>query len=141
MGKYSGAARRPPAPPRDRLPPLVRGIGCLLFVLVPILAYGLARFLVPYTVQWGLPLPAQWFGPANIRYVAPASLPVVNEFLDLLRQEPNLTANLVFALIITVVLFGIMTILYGYVYSAAAPSRYGPTDVPPPRVKTKKYRR
>jgi hypothetical protein len=123
------------------MPPLVRGIGCLLFVLVPIVAYGLARFLVPYSVKWGLPLPVEWFGQADIRFSAPNNLPVVNEFVNLLRQEPNLIANLVFAVIITILLYGIMTIAFGYVYSVAAPSQYGPADVPPPRVKTKKYRR
>ena len=141
MGKYSSSARRPPPPKRDRIPPVVRGIGCLMFVLVPILAYGLARVLVPYTVRWGLPIPAEWFGQANVRVSAPSAFAFVNEFVVVLNNEPNLIANLVFAVIITILLYGIMSILYGYVYSATAPSQYGPMDVPPPRVKTKKYRR
>ena len=111
-----------------------------MFVLVPIVSYGIARVLVPYTVQWGLPLPIQWFGAPNIRFSVP-NVPFLVEFVDLLRNEQNLTANLVIALIITVLLFGILSIAYGYAYSAVAPSKYGPMDVPPPRVKTKKYRR
>ena len=140
MGKYSSSAHKRPAPKRDTIHPLVRGIGCLMFVLVPIVSYGIARVLVPYTVQWGLPLPIQWFGAPNIRFSVP-NVPFLVEFVDLLRNEQNLTANLVIALIITVLLFGILSIAYGYAYSAAAPSKYGPMDVPPPRVKTKKYRR
>jgi hypothetical protein len=111
-----------------------------MFVLVPILAYGIARVLVPYTVQWGLPIPPEWFGTPNIQFATP-NIPFVVEFVDLVRNEQNLTVNLVFAAIITVLLYGFITIAYGYLYSVAAPSKYGPMDVPPPRVKTKKYRR
>jgi hypothetical protein len=66
---------------------------------------------------------------------------LVGDLVALLRGENNLVANLVFMVVISVVLYGIMSIVYGYVYSVAAPSKYGPMDVPPPRVKTKKYRR
>lgn len=140
MGKYSSSSRRPPAPKRDQIHPLVRGIGCLMFVLVPILAYGIATLVVPMTVRWGLPVPPEWYGPANIRNPA-TNVPYLSDFFDLILKQDNLVVNLIFALIITVVLYGVLSILYGYVYSMAAPSRLGPTDVPPPRVKTKKYRR
>ena len=140
MGKYASSAHQRPKPRRDSIPPLVRGIGCILFVLVPIVAYGIARAVVPLTVGWGLPIPPQWFGNSNIQYAGP-NLPFLVELVDMLRAEPNLKVNLVFAAIITVLLYGFMTIAYGYVFSLATPSKYGPMDVPPPRVKTKKYRR
>lgn len=140
MGKYSGSSRRPPPPRRDRIPPLVRGIGCLMFVLVPIVAYGIATALVPLATGWGLPIPQEWYGRPSMPNPA-ASIPYISEFFDLMLDQDNLIANLVFALIITVLLYGVITIAYGYVYSVAAPSQLGPTDVPPPRVKTKKYRR
>jgi hypothetical protein len=140
MGKYTSSARRPPPPPRDRIPPLVRGIGCLMFVLIPILAYGIARPVVTYATQRAWPIPRQWLGPPNLSAI-PQNLPLVGDLVALLRGENNLVANLVFMVVISVVLYGIMSIVYGYVYSVAAPSKYGPMDVPPPRVKTKKYRR
>ena len=46
MGKYSSSSRRQAAPPRNQVPPLVRGIGCITMVLVPILAYGTAIYLI-----------------------------------------------------------------------------------------------
>jgi hypothetical protein len=140
MGKYSSSSRRPPAPKRDQIHPLVRGIGCLMFVLVPILAYGIATLVVPMTGRWGLPVPPEWYGPANIQNPA-TNVPYLSDFFDLILKQDNLVVNVIFALIITVVLYGVLSILYGYVYSMAAPSRLGPTDVPQPRVKTKKYRR
>lgn len=140
MGKYSTSSRRAPAPKRDTIHPLVRGIGCLMFVLVPILAYGIATVLVPMAPGWGLPIPADWYGRPNIQNPV-AGIPFLNEFADLLLQQDNLTVNLVFAAIITVLLYGVLSIAFGYMYSMASPSKYGPMDVPPPRVKTKKYRR
>ena len=140
MSKYATSAHQRPKPKRDTIPPLVRGIGCLMFVLVPILAYGIASALTPLAPGWGLPIPPNWYGQANLRNPF-ATIPVLSEVVDLVLKQENLIVNLVFATIITVLLYGLMTIAYGYVYSAAAPSKYGPMDVPPPRVKTKKYRR
>ena len=122
------------------MPPLVRGIGCLLFVLVPILAYGLAAMVVNYGIGRGWPIPATWLGAP--RFTPPGqNIPVISEFVTLLLGQNNLTANLIFMVGISVVLFGIIAIIYGYVYSVSGPSQYGPQDVPPPRVKTRKYRR
>jgi hypothetical protein len=60
---------------------------------------------------------------------------------NLLLQQNNLIANLVFAIAITIVIGGIMSILYGYLYSIFGPPRYGPQDAPPMRVKVKRYKR
>jgi hypothetical protein len=118
----------------------VRGIGCLLFVLVPILAYGLGAMVVNYGTSRGWPIPAAWLGPP--RFAPPAqNIPVISEFVTLLLEQNNLTANLIFMVGISVILFGIISIIYGYIHSISAPSQYGPQDVPPPRVKTRKYRR
>jgi len=140
MGKYTSSAHKRPVPKRDTIPPLVRGIGCLLFVLVPILAYGIATLLVPMAPGWGLPIPADWYGQPNIQNPV-ASIPFLSEFVDLMLSQNNLIVNLVFAAAVTILLFGVISVVFGYMYSVAAPSKYGPTDVPPPRVKTKKYRR
>ena len=140
MGKYTSSARRPPPPKRDTIPPLVRGIGCLMFVLIPIVAYGLATMAVPLVSRWGVPIPPDWFGRARVQNPA-NDIPYLREFFDLILMQDNLVVNLVLATVITVLLFGVLSIVYGYMYSMAAPSKYGPTDVPPPRVKTKKYRR
>jgi uncharacterized membrane protein len=53
----------------------------------------------------------------------------------------HLQATLVFTVIAIIVIGGIISVVYGYMYEMLAPSQYGPTDVPPPRVKTKKYKR
>ena len=40
-----------------------------------------------------------------------------------------------------VILGGIFSLVYAVMYRAVAPSRYGPMDAPPPKVKIKKYKR
>ena len=139
MGKYSSNARRQAAPDRNRVPPLVRGIGCITMVLVPILAYGSAVWLINGPARaW--PIPVTWLGTPHLPGFM-FSLPGLAGFAAFLQAQNNLTANLVFAVALTGVIYGFMSIIYGYIYNMFGPSKYGPTDVPPPRVKTKKYTR
>jgi hypothetical protein len=46
-----------------------------------------------------------------------------------------------FAVAATMIIGGFMAVVTGYISAMFGPSKYGPTDVPPPRVKTKKYTR
>lgn len=139
MGKYSSQSRSRPGPDRNQVPPLVRGIGCITFVLVPAISYGIADFVVRGPAAgWGIP--PEWLGPPAI----PSLLLALNGLTPIwnyLLSVQNLTANLIFAVAITIIIGGFMAIVYGYVYAMFGPSKYGPQDVPPPRVKTKKYTR
>jgi len=139
MGKYTSSSRQQ-GPTRDRTPPLMRGIGCILFVVVPFFAYGVAMWLADYGARKGWPIPQSWYGAPTLPAFI-AGLPGLAGLANFLRGQQNLTVNLILALLITVVIYGLMSIIYGYVYALAGPSRYGPMDVPPPRVKTKKFKR
>jgi hypothetical protein len=66
----------------------------------------------------------------------------LNMALNYIHAQNNLVANLVFAIAITVVIFGILSILYGILYKFFGPPEYGPTDMPPERGrKVKRYKR
>lgn len=140
MGKYSSSARRAEGPPRNRgVHPVMRGIGCLLMVIVPILSYGVAVLLVNYVAaRW--PMPQEWLGIPKIHPVL-LSLRGLDPLWGFLQRQPNLVANLLFAFFIMILVGGVLSVVYGYIFSMFGPSRYGPQDVPPPRVKTKKYSR
>jgi len=70
MGKYSSYSR-PQQPPRPKgVHPIMRGIGCIMIVVVPILAYGISALLVNYGVARGWPIPKEWLG-----------LPTIHPFL------------------------------------------------------------
>ena len=140
MGKYSSNSRRKSGPPRGQIPPLVRGIGCITMVLIPILSYGLAVFWIHQGWPGTSLIPPNLLGAPSV----PAwmySSPVLTGLANFLRSQNNLKANLIFALAFAMVTGGLMAVIYGYVYAMFGPSKYGPTDVPPPKVKAKKYSR
>jgi hypothetical protein len=140
MGKYSSYVRKAPRPPRGVVHPVMRGIGCIMIVVVPILAYGISLFAVDYAIGQGWPIPPGWlqaptFPPLLLRLQGVANL------LGFLQTQPRLIAHLVFTAAISLVIGGVMSIVFGYFYQIFGPSRYGPTDVPPPKVKPRPYKR
>jgi hypothetical protein len=141
MGRYTSYQREKPKAKRNEVHPVMRGIGCILLVLVPILAYGTAVYIVDYGVRRGWPIPFTWLGMVNLPplLLKLTGLSVVWNFL---QAQNNLTANLVFALVITILIFGILSIVYGFTYKLFGPPEYGPTDMPPIRGrKVKRYKR
>jgi hypothetical protein len=118
----------------------MRGIGCILFAVVPILSYVSAVLLVNYGIGRGWPIPPAWLGTPSIApllYRLQGLTPVLN----FIARQNNLTANIIFAIAIAVVIFGILSILYGFMFRMLGPSQYGPTDEPPIRTKVKRYKR
>ena len=143
MGKYSSNAARKPAPPpaHKRMSAGMRGIGCLLFVVVPIVSFEVAKLIANGPARsWGF-MPPAWFNAPQLHPVLAGLEGIRNAWGFLVTNLSLTTANLIFTFVMTIVIYGIIAILFGYLYSMMAPSRYGPTDVPPPRVKTKKYTR
>jgi len=118
----------------------MRGIGCIMIVVVPILAYGIAVLLVNYGASHGWPIPPSWFGPPTIHPLL-WKLQGLQTILLFIQAQNNLDANLIFAVAITVVIGGVMSMIYGYMYTLFGPPRYGPQDAPPIRKKVKRYTR
>lgn len=140
MGKYTTYNKQPPKPRNRGVHPVMRGIGCILMVLVPILAYGSAVLLVNYGISRGWPIPPAWLGRISIHPLL-LRLEGLRGIWNFLLVQNNLVANLVFAFAITVLVGGLMSIIYGYIYSIFGPPQYGPQDAPPIRVKVKRYKR
>ena len=143
MGKYSFANRQTSRPRRE-VHPVMRGIGCIMIIIVPLLAYGSSVLLVNYGASKGWPIQPNWLGAPTFHpllwRLSLTSRPI-EIVLNFLQAQNNLVANLVFAFAITVVIGGLMSMIYGYIYTIFGPPRYGPTDAPPERIKVKKYTR
>lgn len=140
MGKYTTYTRRPPKPRNRGVHPVMRGIGCIMIVVVPILAYGASVILVNLARARNWPMPPDWYGPPTIHPIL-WKIQGLTSALRFLQTQNNLEANLVFTAVITVVIGGIMSIVYGYIYSLFGPPLYGPQDAPPIRKKVKAYKR
>ena len=141
MGRYTSYQKQKERVKRDEVHPVMRGIGCILLVLVPIIAYGTSVYLVNYGVRSGWPIPIGWLGivdiPPLLRNLT--GLAVVYNYI---QAQNNLAANLVFTLTISIVIFGILAVIYGFMYRLFGPPEYGPTDEPPVRGrKIKRYKR
>ncbi len=118
----------------------MRGIGCIMMIVVPILAYGTALLLVDYGIRQGWPIPPDWLQPIRIHPLL-LRLEGLEPIWNFLLVQDNLIAVLVFTIAIMIVVGGIMSVLYGYMYTLFGPPRYGPQDAPPIRVKVKRYKR
>jgi hypothetical protein len=111
-----------------------------MMVVVPILAYGTALLLVDYGIKHGWPIPPNWLQPINIHPLL-LRLQGLSGVWAFLRRQDNLIAVVVFSIAVMIVVGGIMSIIYGYIYTLFGPPRYGPQDAPPIRVKVKRYKR
>lgn len=138
MGKYHSGVKRE-EPRYEGPPPIWRGIGCLLIVLVPLMSYAAAELTMPFMQERGLIPQALLFTPKTPDWLRIA--PVVAQTYQAVFARYGILAILALTLIFIVLIGGFMTMLYAYMYKLTAPSRYGPMDAPPPRVKIKKYKR
>ncbi len=107
--------------------PIWRGIGCAFIVLIPLMSYAIGTlYLAPAVLK-----------NPNMRQMFPA------EMLQTITVPVlgNLTyAGLVFAFVAMIMLFAVFTIFYSILYRMVGPPKYGPTDAPPIRRKTRKSR-
>lgn len=139
MGKYARYAR--PIPERSRaIHPIWRGIGCLLIVIVPLLSFAGAALLVNYGLSQGWPIPPEWLGYIKfpdwvwkIQFLASIAGPIAN--------YNNLKAVLAFCVVILVLLTGVYSTVYAFIYRGLGPPRYTAVDAPPSKHRPKSYKR
>lgn len=95
--------------------PVWRGIGCLLLIVLPIMAFAGARLLVQanFRQRW-IDVPQEM--------VASFSVPMVGRVLF---------ADLAVMAILTVILFALGTIIYAIIYRLFGPPYHGPLESPP----------
>jgi hypothetical protein len=105
--------------------PIWRGIGCLMFIIIPIMAYAGAVILVEMNIQtrW-VPLAKELFAPVRIPFIG--------------YTIPHLYANLIVATLLSILGFGVMMVIYALLYRSIGVSTMGPLDAAPIRRSPKK---
>jgi hypothetical protein len=138
MTRYSTSPPRRAAPRQTHA--IWRGIGCILLLIVPLIAWVLSVITVRTAVDGGWPLPWQLLGyPAlppglwNVRALAPV--------LAFIQRQQNLYLIVVVAIAYTIAIAGVLSLGYALFYQIVGPPRYGPLDVPQPRYKVGRYKR
>ncbi|MBT3337410.1 MAG: hypothetical protein HN855_16730 [Anaerolineae bacterium] len=133
MGNYRFEQKKK----KKEMPAGWRGIGCLLMLILPVFSYLAAKILVKVDIIRTLfyRLSPNLFGAPSIHPLL-YKLKGLSAILGTIRSWKDIGAELVLAVILLIIFSGIISVIYGFMYRAVAPSRYGPTDAPPP----KKYR-
>jgi hypothetical protein len=133
MGKYG--MRQVPPPQRPwTIHPIWRGIGCLMFLIGPFIAFAAANMIVTMGAELGwFPIPPELAQPYNEiagLYKLPTLEYPINHFF----------ASLVATGILLLIGFAVIMIVYAMVYSLLGPRR-NPLDAPPVRDRPVKKRR
>jgi hypothetical protein len=141
MGKYGTFQKRTKMASNDRTPHAIwRGIGCSMFIILPVLSFAIAYELVNYALDNKYALPYQLLGYPQLPDFLRASS-FIWSVLAPIRNTANFYAYVVFTVVVLLVLGAIMGTIYTYIYTVMGPPRYGPTDAPPPSFSpTKKSR-
>jgi len=128
MGKYGRlAGQAPPPPPPWKIHPVWRGIGCLLILIGPVMAYLIADMLVTMTISEG------WYAlPRDL--TRPYQIPLIE------ITVPHFFANLMATALLLLLGFALIMIAYTLIFSVAGPGRYTPMDSPPVREMPKRQR-
>ncbi len=140
MTKYTVAQERRAREAKERGSPIWRGIGCLMILFVPVLSYFLATMLVQVAVDQKWPLPYQLMGYPEVSkdLLKISSLTPLWNFIG---AQANLYATLMFTVLFIVGIGALISFGYAMVYRFVGPPRYGPLDAPPPKIRTKAYKR
>jgi hypothetical protein len=141
MGKHTSASGRRPLKEIDRSPHAVwRGIGCFMILLIPIMSIALAYETINYGIENKWPIPYQLLGFPKMPKII-YDVPAFSQLTYPIRQVDNFYAYTLTTIAYMIVIGGIISVLYALVYRVIGPSRYGPFDAPPPKIKTKRYTR
>jgi hypothetical protein len=119
MGKFDRyEARQVKQEKVHKIHPVWRGIGCLMIIIIPVMAYAAADVFLQAAPGLGLfPRSSDIYRNIDLGfYIVPISLGMV-----------------VFTILFAMVGFLLFSVLYSIVYRMAGPPRYGPTDAPPPK--------
>jgi hypothetical protein len=123
MGKYQQSNHMMPSKPKPtQVHPIWRGIGCILILISPLIAYAAATLIVQWNIDNGwYPLPAELLTPFN--------------FEPLNITQDHFFANLLVAGLLLLLGFAMVMVVYSIMYAIFGPRRYSPIDAPPVRRK------
>ncbi len=120
MGKYSSNVGRG-APPPQEIHAIWRGIGLVLMVVTPFLAYmGTLVLLEQNQTNGWVAIPRDMLSPVI---------------------EPLLYVKIGMTLALAILLYGVFQLISFIFYSMFAPPRYGPLDAPPIDKNPRHYKR
>jgi hypothetical protein len=131
MSKYQRYYVQPATEKPWKVHPVWRGIGCLFMIIIPVMSYAGALMLVRANLRgnW-FPVPAELANQVDFSRIT-NFLPLLKPVLDGLGRIYYI--DLLTTILLMVVGFGLLTIVYSLLYSAAGGNQRSPLDAPPVR--------
>jgi len=122
--------------------PIWSGIGFLLIIILPVMAWFAGELTLDYGLKSGWPIPADLLGSPGMN-LSPSmqQIPVFVQINDFMRQQQNINAKILFALVYLIFFSGIISTLYAFIYRAFGPKRFSAVDAPPEPMRRKKRTR
>jgi hypothetical protein len=139
MSKYQIYQRQKRVPRRRSIHPVWQGIGCVMLILMPLLAWGIEEILFQIALQQRWPIPYEWSLPPRWPQWM-WQLPFLTPFLASTQSWTHFTARLLAWVAVLVILWLVLLFVYAAIYKASAPKDPVQEMLPPPP-KVKRYRR
>lgn len=141
MTKYTSAAsRRDSFKKPKQTHPIWRGIGCLFAILITLVSISAAKITIDYGLKHDWTIPYQLLGNPQLPdffYKVPALVTIFGP----ITTVTNFYAYLATTLVYMMLLGGLFSVGYAVAYRIIGPPRWGPLDLPPPKVRAKRYKR
>ncbi|HEX7541008.1 MAG TPA: hypothetical protein VF352_02660 [Anaerolineales bacterium] len=137
MGKYAKYQRK--SPEKKGMHPIWRSIGCILIVVVPLLAFGMMVVFVPTIIATGK-VPYQLLGRVHFPDWAYKTR-IVADITSYISSIDNLWLNIITFFVMLLILTSVASLLYSLIYTLVGPARYTAQDAPPSKYKAKVYKR
>lgn len=122
MTKYQSYSSRGQAPKKKEIHPVWRGVGFALMILIPVLSYAASIVLLDANRTNG------W-------------VRIPQELFMKGWGDPNLLVKILLTAVLSILLYGVFSLITFILYGSLGPPRYGPYDVPPVQYRGKRYRR
>ncbi|MBI5954308.1 MAG: hypothetical protein HY865_21845 [Chloroflexi bacterium] len=141
MGKYSTVQTESSVKKKDQLGDAWRAIGCVMMVIIPAVSIFAASATVQMAIEnhWRI-IPTQLKGRPHMPDIA-YSLSGLRTILEPITKIENFYAIVAVSLVYMVLISGVISVIYAAIHTAMGPSRYGPLDAPPIKVKIRKKSR
>ncbi len=140
MGKYQSSVKKRTVEKSRDVHVAWRGIGCLMMLVIPVISIAASVLTVDYGLNNGWTIPYQLLGYPKYPDWFYSSNGLMT-ILSPITNTKHFYAYAVVSLLYMILLAGVMSVVYAFIYRLIGPSRYGPLDVPPPNIKLKKYKR
>ncbi len=139
MSKYQMYQMRKKQVRRPGVHPIWQGIGCVMLIVMPLLAWGIEEILFQVALQQRWPIPYEWSLPPRwpqwmwqLQFLTP--------FLTTTQSWTHFTVRLLAWVVVLLLLWSVLFFVYAAIYQASAPKDPVREMLPPPS-KVKRYRR